>query len=80
MRMGSMPAGCGCGPNRAPAVAWAGGITAQLSVLGATLAVFIALNWAYRGRSRRANCIRDRRRPRQGQASAARPSPRSRRG
>ena len=40
---------CGCSAPRAPEmVAWAWGINGALSVLGATLAIFIAMNWGFR--------------------------------
>jgi hypothetical protein len=44
-----MPTGLRMLSARAPhLVAWAWGINGALSVLGATLAIFIAMNWGFR--------------------------------
>jgi len=44
-----MPTGIRLLSARAPQmVAWAWGINGALSVLGATLAIFIAMNWGFR--------------------------------
>jgi hypothetical protein len=44
-----MPTGLRLLSARAPhLVAWAWGINGALSVLGATLAIFIAMNWGFR--------------------------------
>ena len=44
-----MPAGLRLLSSRAPQmVAWAWGVNGALSVLGATLAIFIAMNWGFR--------------------------------
>ena len=44
-----MPTGLRVLAGRAPQmVAWAWGMNGALSVLGATLAIFIAMNWGFR--------------------------------
>jgi hypothetical protein len=44
-----MPTGLRLLSGRAPQmIAWAWGINGALSVLGATLAIFIAMNWGFR--------------------------------
>jgi MFS family permease len=44
-----MPTGLRMLSDRAPQlVAWAWGMNGALSVLGATLAIFIAMNWGFR--------------------------------